>query len=55
MPRTVRFDSYGGVEVFQVRDVTRPVPAVDQVLVEVRAAAINPKLRHTRGKLVLRP
>jgi NADPH:quinone reductase-like Zn-dependent oxidoreductase len=37
----VRFDSYGGVDVLEVRDVPRPVPAADEVLVEVRAAGIN--------------
>ena len=40
--KAVRFDSYGGVEVLDVRDVPRPVPAAGEVLVEVRAAGINP-------------
>lgn len=40
--RAVQFDTYGGVEVLQVRDVPRPVPGPGQVLVEVRAAGINP-------------
>jgi NADPH:quinone reductase-like Zn-dependent oxidoreductase len=38
----VRFDRYGGIEVLEVRDVERPSPEADDVLVEVRAAAINP-------------
>src|SRR4051812_23442916 len=42
MPRAVRFDDYGGTEVLQVRDVPRPEPGPDQVLVAVRAAGINP-------------
>jgi NADPH:quinone reductase-like Zn-dependent oxidoreductase len=42
MPKAVQFDSYGGVDVLEVRDVPRPVPEVGEVLVEVRAAAINP-------------
>ncbi|MEE6170027.1 MULTISPECIES: NADP-dependent oxidoreductase [unclassified Mycolicibacterium] len=42
MSRAVQFDEYGGVEVLQVRDVPRPVPADGEVLVEVRAAGINP-------------
>src|SRR4051794_13306822 len=42
MPRAVRFDDYGGTEVLEVRDVARPEPGADQVLVAVRAAGINP-------------
>ncbi|MDA0159875.1 NADP-dependent oxidoreductase [Solirubrobacter ginsenosidimutans] len=42
MSRAVQFDEYGGVEVLQVRDVARPEPGADQVLVAVRAAGINP-------------
>jgi len=41
MPKAVQFDDYGGVEVLVVRDVPRPTPGPDQVLVAVRAAAIN--------------
>jgi NADPH:quinone reductase-like Zn-dependent oxidoreductase len=41
MPKAVQFDSYGGVEVLEVRDVPRPVPEAGEVLVEVRAAGIN--------------
>ena len=42
MPKAVRFDRYGGTEVLYVAEVDRPVPAAGQVLVRVRAAAINP-------------
>ena len=42
MSRAVRFDTYGGVDVLEVREVPRPVPARGEVLVEVRAAGINP-------------
>jgi NADPH:quinone reductase-like Zn-dependent oxidoreductase len=42
MPQAVRFDEYGGIDVLQVVEVPRPVPGEGQVLVEVRAAAINP-------------
>jgi NADPH:quinone reductase-like Zn-dependent oxidoreductase len=42
MSRAVQFDSYGGIDVLQVRDVPRPVPASGEVLVEVKAAGINP-------------
>jgi NADPH:quinone reductase-like Zn-dependent oxidoreductase len=41
MPRAVQFDSYGGLDVLEVREVPRPVPADGEVLVEVRAAGIN--------------
>src|SRR3954463_8418245 len=41
MPKAVQFDSYGGVEVLMVRDVPRPTPGPDQVLIAVRAAGIN--------------
>jgi NADPH:quinone reductase-like Zn-dependent oxidoreductase len=42
MSRAVQFDSYGDIDVLTVRDVPRPVPADDEVLVEVRAAGVNP-------------
>jgi NADPH:quinone reductase-like Zn-dependent oxidoreductase len=42
MPRAVRFDHYGGVDVLQVVDVERPAPACGEVLVRVKAAGINP-------------
>lgn len=40
--RAVRFDDYGDVDVLYVADVTTPEPAPDGVVVEVRAASINP-------------
>src|SRR5260370_34465062 len=42
MPKAVQFGSYGGIDVLKVRDVPRPVPGAGEVLVEVRAAGINP-------------
>lgn len=51
MPKAVRFEQYGGVEVLQVVDVPRPVPGPGQVLVRVKAAGINPgeaKIREGR-------
>src|SRR5246500_5682832 len=41
MTKAVQFDSYGGIDVLEVRDVARPVPGPGEVLVEVRAAGIN--------------
>jgi NADPH:quinone reductase-like Zn-dependent oxidoreductase len=42
MTKAVRFDTYGDVDVLEVRDVERPAPAEGEVLVEVKAAGINP-------------
>ena len=42
MSKAVLFDSYGGIDVLQVRDVPRPVPGHGEVLVQVKAAGINP-------------
>jgi NADPH:quinone reductase-like Zn-dependent oxidoreductase len=40
--RAVRFDRYGGPEVLYVADIPMPTPAAGEVVVEVRAAGINP-------------
>jgi NADPH:quinone reductase-like Zn-dependent oxidoreductase len=40
--KAVQIDDYGGVEVLDVREVERPEPGPNQVLVAVRAAGINP-------------
>jgi len=42
MPRAVRFDQYGGLEVLKVVEVDRPKPGPRTVLVRVKAAGINP-------------
>jgi NADPH:quinone reductase-like Zn-dependent oxidoreductase len=42
MPKAVRFDQYGGIDVLQVVDVERPAPGPGQVLVNVKVAGINP-------------
>lgn len=42
MPKAVRFDDYGGIDVLRIEDVPRPVPAEGEVLVQVKAAGINP-------------
>ena len=42
MPRAVRFDQYGGLEVLKVVEVDRPIPGPGKVLVRVKAAGINP-------------
>jgi NADPH:quinone reductase-like Zn-dependent oxidoreductase len=38
----VRFDHYGDIDVLNVVDVERPVPAAGEALVRVKAAGINP-------------
>src|SRR5215472_16370329 len=40
--KAVRFDEYGGVDVLKVVDVPTPAPGPGQVLVQVKAAGINP-------------
>jgi NADPH:quinone reductase-like Zn-dependent oxidoreductase len=42
MPKAVRYDEFGGIDVLRVDDVARPVPGDGQVLVRVKAAGINP-------------
>jgi NADPH:quinone reductase-like Zn-dependent oxidoreductase len=42
VPRAVRFDEYGDIEVLNVVEVERPAPGPGQVLVRVKAAGINP-------------
>ncbi|MDA8069740.1 MAG: NADP-dependent oxidoreductase [Actinomycetota bacterium] len=42
MPRAVRFERYGGVEVLDVVEVDTPEPGPGELLVRVRAAGINP-------------
>jgi NADPH:quinone reductase-like Zn-dependent oxidoreductase len=42
MPLAVRFDDYGDIDVLDVREVPRPVPSADEVVVRVRAAGLNP-------------
>ncbi|WP_458204769.1 NADPH:quinone reductase [Haladaptatus sp. NG-SE-30] len=40
--RAVRYHEHGGPEVLQVDDIDRPEPDDDELLVAVRAAAVNP-------------
>ena len=40
--RAVQFDQYGDIDVLEVRDVPRPQPGPGEVLVSVKAVAINP-------------
>jgi NADPH:quinone reductase len=42
VPRAVQFDEYGGLDVLTVREIELPELGKEDVLVEVRAAGINP-------------
>jgi NADPH:quinone reductase-like Zn-dependent oxidoreductase len=42
MPRAVKFDQYGGIDVLRVVEIARPVPGPEQVVVRMKAAGINP-------------
>jgi NADPH2:quinone reductase len=42
VPRAVQFDEYGGLDVLTVRDVEVRDPGKEEVVVEVKAAGINP-------------
>ena len=46
--KAVRFHEYGGIDVLRVEEVKRPTPGPGQVLVEVRAAGIQPGEAHIR-------
>jgi NADPH:quinone reductase-like Zn-dependent oxidoreductase len=50
--KAVRFDHYGGVDVLKVVDVPRPTPGPGQVLVQVKAAGINPGEAKIRAGLL---
>jgi NADPH:quinone reductase-like Zn-dependent oxidoreductase len=47
--KAVQFSQYGDDDVLTVEDVPRPVPGPGQVLVQVRAAGINPGEAKIRG------
>jgi NADPH:quinone reductase-like Zn-dependent oxidoreductase len=38
--------AYGSAHVLQIQDIERPVPAADEVLVQVRAASVHPDVWH---------
>jgi NADPH:quinone reductase-like Zn-dependent oxidoreductase len=42
MPKAVKFNQYGDIDVLQVVDVERPEPGPGQALVKVKVAGINP-------------
>ncbi len=42
MPKAVRFNEYGGTDVLRIDEVPMPEPGAGEVLVRVKAAAVNP-------------
>ena len=54
MPKAVRYDEFGGIDVLRVDEVERPVPGDGQVLVRVKAAGINPSEAAIRTGAVAR-
>src|SRR6516225_3169374 len=40
--RALRFDKTGSLEALKVSDIPKPTPGPNEVLVEVKAAAVNP-------------
>src|SRR5437016_11965240 len=52
MPKAVRINDYGGIDVLEMRDVARPEPGPGHVLVADRAAGINPSEAAMRAGLV---
>jgi NADPH:quinone reductase-like Zn-dependent oxidoreductase len=40
--KAVRINEFGGPEVMKIENIARPVPALDEVLVEVYASGVNP-------------
>ncbi|UOQ97819.1 NADP-dependent oxidoreductase [Hymenobacter sp. 5317J-9] len=40
--KAIRIHAFGGPEVLQLEDIARPVPAADEILIQVYASGVNP-------------
>ena len=40
--KTIIFDRFGDIEVLKLADMPKPIPKKDEVLVKVKACALNP-------------
>ena len=40
--KSIQLHQYGGAEVLEYTDVQKPVAGADEVLIKVKAAALNP-------------
>lgn len=50
--RALRFDKTGQLDFLAVRDIPKPVPSAGEVLVQVKAAAVNPSdIKNVLGKM----
>jgi len=50
--KALRFSSFGDVSILHVEELPTPVPRADEVLVQVRAASINPSdVKNVQGKM----
>lgn len=50
--RAILLENFGAVESLNVREVQMPAPGTGEVLVEIRAAAINPSdVKNVQGKM----
>jgi NADPH:quinone reductase-like Zn-dependent oxidoreductase len=53
MMKAIVYTQYGPPEVLHVRDVEKPTPNDDQVLVHVHAVSLNPAEAHMMGGMLL--
>lgn len=50
--RALRFDKTGQLDFLAVRDIPKPIPSAGEVLVEIKAAAVNPSdIKNVLGKM----
>ena len=47
--KAIVYRNYGSLDVFRVEEIEKPIPEDNEVLIEVRAASVNPAGRLFRG------